>query len=433
MDPFALESESIGVDRVGRRRRRSGGWLVCSLIALLLTPAVLVVWPSLSPMWLLAALVGMAASVYALAGLRRGARDRFGEPGGIVVHENAVEVVTDAEQLMLDPPLAGWREESRAGPSVALRFAGDVVVTIAVASRREAQALLQAAATSPAQRAVKLAIPRGTRNERRAAGCAALAAVLVGGGFLLAGTFVVLLLTASEGLGGFGRGLAQLAAAFVVLAVIVVLILLPARVTHLTIGNDGVLVERPVLRRTFVPFGAVVGVRSKGRDLLIKCRGRPTLRIRAATPEDARAARTRLNEGRSLWRERLGDEVRLRLLSVPGQRQAGDWKEMLRRVGRGEGAVAVGSAYRGAPLVLNDLVRVAESPGEAPSRRVAAVFSLAHSADANFHARVQVVVDACADPGLRQALAQASMRELDIDAIRELDQRHARDGGSQRE
>ncbi len=183
--------------------------------------------------------------------------------------------------------------------------------------------------------------------------------------------------------------------------------------TTLTVGADGVLIEK-LWRRRFVPFSAIesIGASAAHADAIvlylrdgkgeIEIRTRPNDKkttIRSAR-EARDAARERLAQAFAAYgaRERSDDSA---ALLTRGSRTNEEWLGTLKTF-KGD------AGYR-APVIPDEhLWRIALDPSAEPSARAGALVSLRDSLDDEGHARVRAAVDACASPRVRIALDAAT-------------------------
>jgi hypothetical protein len=178
---------------------------------------------------------------------------------------------------------------------------------------------------------------------------------------------------------------------------------MPARVD---VGTDGVLVRRGFSKR-FIPYAALYDVRSiLGDALSLHLRDGESLLLRTTRPGDGSAvtAAQALNYALERWHRARGADD-FGLLERRG-RAIGAWREAVGAM------LAPQGAFRGVALDREGVLRVLEEPSAPAARRVGAALALADAAP-EVRERVRVVIDGCADEGLRRALEGALDGSLD--------------------
>ena len=209
-----------------------------------------------------------------------------------------------------------------------------------------------------------------------------------------------------------------LAIYFLALAVAGLSFLIP---THVTIGADGILLERRGTRR-FVRFvellkieehveykDAIVLTLADFKQITLRTSVQDQPNNKRIASDQTRALRKRLDVALAAFRNRdAGPDVVLALDRA--NRNTHDWIVALSKT-------ATASEYRVASVTSEQLWRVVEDPAAASDHRAAALIALRATLDDDAKARVRKTIEACAEPRLRVALdAAISEKEPDLEA-----------------
>jgi hypothetical protein len=184
--------------------------------------------------------------------------------------------------------------------------------------------------------------------------------------------------------------------------------------TTVTIGSDGVLVQK-VLGSRFIPFAEVESIGTSMRSphvIVLYLRDGKTIDLRTRANDrkvdvndEARAIRVRLDEALAGFRLRDGGTEAIAWLAR-GARSTREWLGALR-------ALSGDAGYRNAAILPEQLWRIVEDPGAEPSARAGAVVALGQALDAEGKERVRRVALASASPRVRVALSAAVSKPAD--------------------
>jgi len=196
--------------------------------------------------------------------------------------------------------------------------------------------------------------------------------------------------------------------------------------TYVTIGADGILLERRGTRR-FVRFADLLKIEEhvEYKDAIVLTLAdfkqitlRTSVQDRAdnqhVVSDQTRALRKRLDVALAAFRNRdRAPDVLLTLSRA--NRSTHDWIAALSKT-------AVASGYRVASVTSEQLWRVVEDPAGSVDDRAAALVALRTTLDDDAKVRVRKTIEACAEPRLRVALAAAiekndSELEAALDAL----------------
>jgi hypothetical protein len=184
----------------------------------------------------------------------------------------------------------------------------------------------------------------------------------------------------------------------------------PAR---LVIGADGVVV-RGRFRDRFVPHARIAAVEVAAQRIELRLDDGSTVRAKARhlTQEEQVELSTRLEDARRAFRAGAADQAALARLDRRGRAPAA-WRDALRAL------LVDASGYREGSLSREDLLRVVESPAAPVERRIGAAVALSADGAPEDRARIRVAAEACANPRVRVALAQAASGEVEEAALEE--------------
>jgi hypothetical protein len=171
-----------------------------------------------------------------------------------------------------------------------------------------------------------------------------------------------------------------------------------SRHLKLTIGDDGVYVERPT-SKTFIPFARVETIKQEGLRFLLKERGSPGLVLKPIRAGSMRKVVERVVRGRAAAAA-VPDPV-ARTILERGNRTVAEWVSTLRAPSNQEG-------YRASDLDPDRLWSIVENGALGPSERAAAAVGLQRHLDEAGKARLRVAAEASASPRFRVALQAAS-------------------------
>jgi hypothetical protein len=182
---------------------------------------------------------------------------------------------------------------------------------------------------------------------------------------------------------------------------------------HLVIGADGVVIRR-LFRDRFVPHARIAAVKVAAQRVELRLDDGSTVRAKARhlTPEEQVELSTRLEDARRAWLAGTADQAALARLDRRGRAPAA-WRDALRAL------LGEASGYREGSLSREDLLRVVESPAAPVERRLGAAMALSADGACEDRARIRVAAEACANPRVRIALAQAASGEIDEAALEE--------------
>lgn len=224
--------------------------------------------------------------------------------------------------------------------------------------------------------------------------------------------------------GNIGQAHGYFGGTFTVIRILAALVaglsfLLP---TYVTVGADGILIERRG-RRRFVAFSqleaikehaeykdAVVLVLSDGETITLRTSTQDRKDNKAMASDETRALFTRLDGAFAAFKSRdAGETDVLAALGRTGK-TASDWIASLAKA-------SAASGYRMAPITNEQLWAVLEDPAARSDDRAAALIALRAALDEKGKVRVRKTIDACAEPHLRVALdAAIGEDESDLEA-----------------
>lgn len=297
----------------------------------------------------------------------------------------------------------GWCEAGTQGPALVLRLKTGSVVAVEPANEDALKALMDRVGLPPTARAERMRLGRDDPGGRM------LAAFLLGPVALFGGP---VFLSALGMLVALGLGAVHPVA---VLSTIITagLLGMPAfwlarklMPSWISVGSDGVLVKK--IRRNFLPFGDLKGVRVDGGpvyfSVVIERKGGKALRVPAASAVQAQGVASHVNEALDAFESRrhaaLVDGLER------GAKDLGEWRQSLR-------GLLEGSGYRSQSLGKEDLLRVVEDPGQPARMRVAAAVALESKAGPEERRRIRVAAETCASPKVRIALEEAAEGDVE--------------------
>ena len=175
-----------------------------------------------------------------------------------------------------------------------------------------------------------------------------------------------------------------------------------------TLGADGLGV-RSRGRRRFFRYEDIhrIDVVAKGCRIVLMSGEVIDLQTTDASNEPPLTVYGCVVDARTHTREQLHHMATLALLER-GARSFDEWRERLRAV-----LAPSGGVFRGLAVTPEDLLRVAEDPTASHEQRLGAVMALAPRDNPAALTRVRVVIDACANEALRDALEAAAAGTLD--------------------
>jgi hypothetical protein len=364
-------------------------WLLVASVVALLALAPCMVFGVIAPTFVLLQLV--ASLALALA------HERWWREVRGAVRADERGLVVDGRTLVTRAKI-GHGHVLRRGATIFVRFSAprrDIAVEVEVADEIEAGALLAAMRLDAGRSVARYPMISGPRNafELRLVLSLLLpvvAAALVGGG----------------GLNGAA------VAAYLVTSLLVSLASLDARM-HVSVGADGVHLERLLRRQRFIPFGAIAAVEAKGPDVRLCLHGGETILVHQymrhwITADDKKRA---INDALvSRINERLAQHHAG--VDVPAVARAGrDTETWLRDV---TATIDTCASFRSPAVPPAELWRIVEDPAALATARAGAAVALHDALDDDGRARLRVLADACAAPRLRVALdAVASAHDRD--------------------
>lgn len=319
--------------------------------------------------------------------------------GAVTVRGGALEISGElTERIALADVEAGW--EDGLGRAV-LRLRDGREITAAVGEQHTAAELLHAAGITPEQRVARIPIGSALSSVSggRALGCAGLA-VAVPAVFFSATGLGGALLSVARGLAP-GAEILSAAAACAPAAILLLALLALLAPRKAVVGTDGVAVEG-LLRRRFLPFADITGVRGDARGVRLGRRDDSDLLLPGAPGGEALESRIRAameTQGQGALEARLDALDR-------GGRPVSEWLDGLRRLADRS------AGYRAAAIQPEQLAAVVEDASVPRERRIAAAVSAAATGDEEARRRVRVAAQACADEELRAALEEAAEAEL---------------------
>lgn len=301
-------------------------------------------------------------------------------------------------------PGAHLRPHDKGEIGVRIPARGFGTLDVDVADANEGRRVLAALGQDPAHAKVRFRLASGFENKTLR-------------------TFATAVLAVSSSCGGIINGQQPVFRALFAMWIVAICIagisfLLP---TYVTIGTDGIFVERSG-RKRFVPFKKIasIGAHPKHHDaVLVAVDGEDALTLRTSVQDrdnaslvvsdQTRALRTQLDESLTAFRVReAGGDASLHLKR--GGRTPREWIEALERL-RNE------SGYRETTITDEQLWRILEDPGAAPEDRAAALIALRKSVGDAERDRVRVAMETSAEPRLRvvyDAAAKDDEAELEV-------------------
>ena len=328
-----------------------------------------------------------------------------GARGSLVVGGGGVEVALDAggAGMAWEGVVAGWTETFRDREEVVLETRSGTLVRAAVEGAAQAREVLRAAGVAPEQRAIAIKLGVGeTRGTR---------AILIFMAMLLGpvAAILVLVFLLSLFVWSGASGVALVIGGIAALAVTGLwLVVRPLVTTTVSIGTDGVVIQR-LGRRRFVPRAVLRAVEGREGEVVILREKIEPIRLRTSGRAEAAAVIVRIREALAS----TGDGAvapQLDRLDRHG-RSVADWLRDLRALGAAPGG------YRDAALDRRALLDVVED-GRAPAeRRIAAAAALSGTPEHDVRARVRVAAQACVDARLREAIERAAEGELEEELV----------------
>ena len=275
------------------------------------------------------------------------------------------------------------------------------LVTLVARGRRPIELMLHGAHVDELRAAVDLALARpatATYRVHAALGCLGLFLGLP----LVTLTATAIIANLPEKQIVFGTGL-LLPLVFVG----VPLLLAKLRATTVTIGEEGIALERFSLlaRRRLLRYDAIKSIRAAATLVHIEPREGWTVSVELPTSDDAALFIERVQDRQVNRQDALAD-ANIAATLARGTRGKEEWLEAVRAQSTGSG-----DAYRRVAIDDDRLFAVLEDPGAPPDARIAAGLALRTRAGdvkvrvAEVARRVRVAASATALPDLRDALA----------------------------
>jgi hypothetical protein len=330
-------------------------------------------------------------------------------PGSVSVEDGAivVHVRGRTHRFRVEDAVSGWTEpESKPDAETAvLQMRDGTEVRVSSVAPDAMERLLRAAGVAPDQRAVKIRVRPGASAAGRAL---AILMTFVSVMFAL----VCFGMTLAAVFGMFFEAAAPLLVLIGVLSLLGVGFGFVARSfgaslfsTVLTVGTDGVVVERRmrkrILRRAeIVDVGVVPGA------LVLHLEGGEDVSVPAGM-DAAIALLNRMEEALQSGPRTGASLARL----DRGGRPVAAWIAELRGLSRGT------LGYRRAALARNELLDVVKDGAAPAERRIGAAVALSADADDEARAALRIAADTCVDPRLRVVLdGAAEMAEEELEA-----------------
>ena len=333
-----------------------------------------------------------AALVYLRRRLRTDGAGAIGVAAGALVIMQGLE----KKQIPLADLASGRSSPGRGEVGIRLRSGARIIA--AVPRAEDAERLLVAAGLDASRRPMRFELGETTLLDW----------VTV----LLAPVLVLPVTQAIVRFGSMPWG-ARLVLSLIVLALLFSLVRAAFGPAKLTVGADGIAVDRP-LRHRFVPFGrlASVALSPSAVDLVLTDGSR--VRARASTLTDVQQGdlRARIDAALAAFHCGLGVALPLARLDREGRPLAA-WRAALQAIPEHDGT------YRDALPTRAQLFEVLESAASPAERRLGAALSLSASNEAAASARIRVAAEACANPRVRVALARVADGGIDDAAIDE--------------
>jgi Bacterial PH domain len=175
---------------------------------------------------------------------------------------------------------------------------------------------------------------------------------------------------------------------------------------RVTVGADGILVERP-FRKRFIPADAIRKAETQQDRLALTLDERGKMSV-LALPTDREAGPGLLAARiQTLLEGRSGATVIASALVARGGRTLAEWKEQLKKL------IAGTAGYRAETAPVDVLLRTAESSALPAEQRLGAAMAIGLSDDAQAKERVRVAVEGIANEKLRVAMGEALDGKLD--------------------
>lgn len=190
---------------------------------------------------------------------------------------------------------------------------------------------------------------------------------------------------------------------------------------ELEVGADGIA-WRYWLRRKVLPLAEVQGVAARHGQLIVRLADGTDRRFEIPTDGLAEGLARRIEDALA----RMGGARAKAPLFARGELAFAEW------VQRMKGLLGRDTAFRAAPVVVDDAVRVLEDAEADPDARVGAAVALSQLAEPALAARVRVVAESCVSPKLRVALEDAARDALDEEVVEaaRAELRHERAGAT---
>jgi hypothetical protein len=281
------------------------------------------------------------------------------------------------------------------------------LVEVEVESEAEGKALLSAMRLDSGRSVGQYAMWYGTWHASlvRAAGAALPVVVAPGVAFLLGGTLPLL----------FGT-----------LLVAIVLSCLYAlnQFVRISVGADGIRVRRPLLPAMVVPFSAIAGASTDGKNVTIRLNDGGVIQMHSPAGQSAKghgflrapiAPSDHVHAGEKLT-ERIEAQLAVRRAreraDAPAFARAGrETDAWLREVA---GATDQNASYRTPAVPPDELWRIVEDTTAPATARAGAAAALRQDLDDDGRVRLRAAADACVAPRLRIALETVATPDDDL-------------------
>jgi hypothetical protein len=413
--PLRIQSAGLAVERRGRSAKIAAVVLAISLLGFGAVASAYFGSYEQNGDLLFALFVSLAVWLTSASALlrhrftpARSAASTARSRGELTLGEEGLSVIARRSSRSYRPGdvVDGWIDDPGEIISVVLRTRGGDVISVEVATFDEARAILLAAGVAAEQRVLKMRLANAMTQIPLGGGIAALGSVVLP----IVGIFAAMALFAgSPDLGA--RATATLILGLTALAfALLVRALIPPQVL---IGTDGITVER-ILGRVFIPYDQVTQVSSALGAVVLEIRGARSRRLptgaryggspRRAEESFHTALLTRIHHAMAAGRLGSSRDGRAGELDRAG-RSFDAWRQHLR-------GLTSDASYRRLGIASEAIAAVLEDASAPPERRVAAALALAPVGDAALELRIQDVVRASADEGLRAALQAAVDDEL---------------------
>ena len=401
---------SVSVQPIRKQRLGGAAFLAGSLATLFVLPFLV---GALAWLPVLLGIAGTIASIAFLAGLQRGPGERALSKGVAEQTSDGLLVRQGRFEQLIDPSMVktGWCEATGEGSAVVLRLDNGTEVAIQPGDG-DVDGVLRCVGLPASARAERMRLGGDDVAGRRTAAVVMWPLLAAGVPMALGSIFMLVasVVTWDVSLLAFGGMSVLSSAPILLLSWWVVAKLVP---TWLSVGTDGVLIQ--LLRRKFIPFSDLTGVRIDGSGspchvLFVRKRSKP-IKVKTATHAQAEAVQQQVESALDAFESRR----RAALIEdlEPGDRTEAEWRESLKGVLKQDG-------YRSQAVDREQLLRVVEDPGQHPRVRVAAAVALEEGSQPEEKQRIRVAAQASASPRVRVALEQAAEGGVEDDTLSEV-------------